>query len=67
MAAAAASETLGEVRVMAGPTRHPEAGLPETGMTELDDASIAYVSGGRIILPGPIYPPIWWIIRRLAG
>ena len=43
-------------------TRHGE-----TELIELDDASTAQVGGGRIILPGPIYPPIWWIIPRLAG
>lgn len=39
----------------------------ETELIELDDASTAQVAGGRIILPGPIYPPIWRIICRLAG
>lgn len=37
----------------------------ETELKELDDASIANVSGG-VYLPLPVNPLIGWIIRKLA-
>lgn len=41
----------------------------ETEFVELDNTALADVSGGRIlpIPPRPIYPPVWWIIRRILG